>query len=595
MGGKREYTAIFSIGGRLLGSFRGAMAAAGNRLRGLSRIARSAFGLIKSALGGMLVGFGSFLAANVLAKMFSGASEEAIEAEQRTRALTNALMLNNKVAKGGTAEAKKQLDLIYQHNQRLEEQGVLHKDILDNMAVQLALKGGIPPGAISDSIDVMQDLLVATKGVTASEEDGTSMAKAWANAVARGRLMGLANQGVAITKEQTKAFAKLKTVQERQLWLMKNIGMRYRGVAAAARETPVGRIVQFRNAIKSLSEEIGQVLLPAQADMADAWRAMLEDPAIRGMLIRSVQGLGKAVSVTANIIKDDLIPMLKAVGESEAFKKMAGWAKSAFTHTKKLLDLMGLAAKVGAPYDVTAAATRKNYAGLPGPYMPEIPAAEKQLAPMRDLTGLDLFKPAVVEQAKDFNMITDKLPSSLAPSTAAMNDLKAAAQDVGMMAAVTIPELINMAESATNLADSVAAADDWFTRLDRTLAEFAGSIPLIGAHLQGAVPNTKPVTMPTGPGFVPTYQHGGIIDKPTLALMGERGPEAVVPLRPGGGGGAGIGGDTTVHFAPHITVNGNADAADIESRVRSVARDFVDNFKRAQTHERRLSYESGYS
>lgn len=587
MGAKREYQAIFSIGGRLLGSFRGAMAAAGARLRGLSSIARGAFGIIKSGLVGMMAGFGSFLAANVLSKMFQGASEEAIEAEQRTRALTGALMMNNKVAKGGTAEAAKQLDLIYKHNQRLEDQGVLHKDVLDNMAVQLAMKGGIPPGQISDSIDVMQDLLVATKGVTASEEDGTNMAKAWAAAVSRGRLMGLANQGVRITKEQTKAFSKLTTSQARQAFLMKTIGESYKNVNREARKTDIGRIVMFRNAMKSLSQEIGNELLPAQADMADAWRQMLEDPEVKGMLISAVKGLGGAISWVVGIVTKDLIPALAAVSKSDAFKAILARAKAAAGYIKSIADWMGLISKVGAPYDVTGAATQKHYAGLPGPYMPQIPAAEKQLAPMRELTGLDLFNPAVVEQAKDFNMITDKLPSSLAPSTAAMNDFKAAASDIGLAASVASPNMINASESALRLVEGVVAADDWFSRLNRTLAEFAGSIPLIGAHLQGAVPNTKPLQGTSG--FVPTYQHGGIFNKPTLGIIGERGAEAVIPLSR-----AGALGGTSVTFSPSITVNGNADASDIESRLRNVARDFVENFKRAQTHERRLSYESGY-
>ena len=39
MGAKREYTAIFSIGARLLGSFRGAMAAAQSRMRALQATA----------------------------------------------------------------------------------------------------------------------------------------------------------------------------------------------------------------------------------------------------------------------------------------------------------------------------------------------------------------------------------------------------------------------------------------------------------------------------------------------------------------------------------------------------------------------------
>lgn len=38
---------------------------------------------------------------------------------------------------------------------------------------------------------------------------------------------------------------------------------------------------------------------------------------------------------------------------------------------------------------------------------------------------------------------------------------------------------------------------------------------------------------------IPGFQHGGIVTRPTLAMIGEAGPEAVVPLRGGRGGGIG--------------------------------------------------------
>ncbi len=46
---------------------------------------------------------------------------------------------------------------------------------------------------------------------------------------------------------------------------------------------------------------------------------------------------------------------------------------------------------------------------------------------------------------------------------------------------------------------------------------------------------------------VPHLKHGGIARRPTLAVIGEEGPEAVIPLGRGGGG-LGMGGDITVEF-----------------------------------------------
>jgi hypothetical protein len=45
---------------------------------------------------------------------------------------------------------------------------------------------------------------------------------------------------------------------------------------------------------------------------------------------------------------------------------------------------------------------------------------------------------------------------------------------------------------------------------------------------------------------IPMLANGGIVNSPTLAMIGEAGPEAVVPLS--GGGAGGIGGDMTVNI-----------------------------------------------
>jgi hypothetical protein len=103
---------------------------------------------------------------------------------------------------------------------------------------------------------------------------------------------------------------------------------------------------------------------------------------------------------------------------------------------------------------------------------------------------------------------------------------------------------------------------------------------------------------------------GGVIRGLTSAILGERGPEAVIPL---GGGrramglldyasraltGRGMGaGGTHVNFTPSITIHGNADETAqraMDSRLRDLVRDFIGQFKAAQYQERRLSYESGY-
>ena len=73
------------------------------------------------------------------------------------------------------------------------------------------------------------------------------------------------------------------------------------------------------------------------------------------------------------------------------------------------------------------------------------------------------------------------------------------------------------------------------------------------------------VGMPNIP-EIPTLAKGGIVSKPTLAMLGERGPEAVIPL--GRRGGAGM----TINLVINGDVNG---FDDFQQKVTSVIRDAV--------------------
>ena len=61
-----------------------------------------------------------------------------------------------------------------------------------------------------------------------------------------------------------------------------------------------------------------------------------------------------------------------------------------------------------------------------------------------------------------------------------------------------------------------------------------------------------------------SLQHGGIVDKPTIALIGEAGPEAVVPLSKAGGIGGRVGGPTIhLHIGTVVGPGGIEEVADI--------------------------------
>jgi hypothetical protein len=608
----KQYTAIFAIGGKLLGSFRGAMAAAGARLRALGRTARSALSGLGSILSKLSIAFSAFAgyaAGKVIGSVFQGAVQQAVEMEERVRSMNYTLLQNNAVRKMGLAYSKEQTRLIIENNENLAKTGVLNDDIYNEMAKGLALYA-IPPKAIREAVGPMADMLVATKGVMATEEDAAGLATSLGKAIVGGPTRGLQKYGIVLDKNWKKEFP----TQRARMENLKKLISAYRGANVAAEGTPLGKIRQFQNTIQKTREEIGMRMLPAVAALADAWREFLTDPQIKGMLIKSVDALATGITNVADIVRNDLIPMLSAVGQSDAFKKLSSTVTAAASTLKKFLDIGGAVAKVGAAWDETFEQRRRAFAGLPGPYLPDVTPMEKALVPMQKLTGVELFKP-MVEPAKQFNVAMDQLPSSLAPSAAAMNDLKAASRDVLDLSIKLPPEAIQVAETMTRQADAVAAAAtqaqnavSWFQVLRTLFIDIARIGPMGPIQMAAqqspvgvAAPPAAPAPTPGG------MQLGGIVRSPIFSALGERGPEAVIPLS-GGRRAAGLlnyanrmlgmnAGATAVSFAPVVTINGNATESEqraMDTRLRDLCRDFISQFKAAQYQERRLSYQGGY-
>ena len=84
--------------------------------------------------------------------------------------------------------------------------------------------------------------------------------------------------------------------------------------------------------------------------------------------------------------------------------------------------------------------------------------------------------------------------------------------------------------------------------------------------------------------LIPHMANGGVVGSPTLAVIGEAGPEAVVPLSGGRGSraGASVGGAASVNIGP-ITINVpglGAGTAQIRELAQQVATEFVNQMKR---------------
>jgi hypothetical protein len=97
---------------------------------------------------------------------------------------------------------------------------------------------------------------------------------------------------------------------------------------------------------------------------------------------------------------------------------------------------------------------------------------------------------------------------------------------------------------------------------DKLISTFKAIINGIISGINAIIPGTR---------FdVPHLANGGIVTKPTLAVVGERGPEAVIPLSKAGGFG---GGSVTQHINVQATINNDMDIRSLAVRLAELSKD----------------------
>ena len=147
--------------------------------------------------------------------------------------------------------------------------------------------------------------------------------------------------------------------------------------------------------------------------------------------------------------------------------------------------------------------------------------------------------------------------------------------DAGL--ALGSPEMIGAADAFLADLEAMGAAagitDEELLRIKTAILEMSGSVIPIELQLQ-----TRYLDDPTGlgealRGFTP-FAEGGIVTRPTMALIGEAGPEAVVPLSSASGassvgaGGMSGGGSMTVN----VNMPPGSDGADVVRALQTYAR-----------------------
>ena len=590
MGAKKQYLAEFLVGAKLAASFRSTMAAANASLNRLKASAASAAAGIRklagafSFLGGI---FATYLAGNVIRKVFEGATEAAYAAEQRTRILTLEFGKNAYfIGKGANAVAD-QVERLKQFNEALDKQGVLSARHFEAIGVGLA-KVGISPKAIADSSKALGGLLLRAKGVRATEEDAAQLGLMIGRSIKSGEARGLRTFQVNLSPEEKKIF-KQKAQQSPQAALayLLTFMKAYGKLNAEFAKTPTGRIQLFNKAMGDLSEHLGPELIKMLADMADGWREAL--PAIEPAIIGTMKQLGKAVGWAGQQVQD-------FIRESGKIDLGGAW-KQVGTAAADLARALGVSMPEGSVGAMLARWTK-------GELQDVARLLQSMRKPMTELAEMQARMAGVpVTVGKDYAtkhwfLGNQSWQQFWIGFSAGAENMQAKWAQLMVWIKQQWGEFIREIKSLGDIDWTFGFAAKWQAALEATRRlqrDFYGTVT--------APPGTTP------PG-VPGHAMGGIVRRPMLSMVGERGPEAIIPLSGGrraqglldyatraimGGSGAT---DMHVSFAPVITIYGNATESEqraMDSRLRDLTRDFIAQFKAAQAQERRLSYESGYA
>ncbi len=262
MAAQKTYTATFAIGAKLAGSFKSVMQAAHTRMRSIENAAHrmgSAFSKLGLSLSGLGALVGVLGAGKMFSSIFEGAAEAADEFLDRQRKLTVALLKNDEIRKGGLAKAKAQTAAIFEANEALAKQGVVSKELLDISAANLA-NSGMPPKYIVEAAGGMADLLVATRGVNASQEEMARLTKVYGVAIRTGMTRGLREYGIILTDNQQKEFKDMKQYSDfalRRYNYLKKLGAFAAGGGVARRSARTRASVRARGHCGRESRHVG--------------------------------------------------------------------------------------------------------------------------------------------------------------------------------------------------------------------------------------------------------------------------------------------------------------------------------------------------
>ena len=361
---------------------------------------------------------------------------------------------------------------------------------------KLAVSAGKLGGSFDRATKAAVDMAAA--GFGSAENNAVQLGKALNDPI-KG-VTALAKSGITFTaqeKEKIKTLVESNKMLEAQEMVLKAIETQVGGTAeATANDTD-----KMRVAFSQVTEKVGIALLPMLSKLTSFLIDTLIPGAEKVVKIFNKEGLGGVLSRLGDFIGDAIPPALIALGQF--MKKVGSWIID--------VGLPFLAEKVGMLKDKLTDWIKES-----GP---------KALSGLGEFMG-DMIKwilntgiPLLIKATAKLSVALLKWLVDIAPDM-----IKGIALFTGQLAQGLIESLV---EALKNLGKKSMEIGKAFANgiIDVINTQVIGRLNSLLEFKVGPIK----INAPDIPG-IPKLAEGGIVNRPTLAMIGEAGPEAVIPL-----------------------------------------------------------------
>ena len=384
-----------------------------------------------------------------------------------------------------------------------QQLGVVGDEVQIAAAQQLATYANYP-NTVNTILPALNDLLVQQKGLNGTQEDAVGLANLFGKAM-MGQTGALKRAGISFTEAQEQVL-KYGTEEEKAAMLAEVVSQNVGDMNEKFAQTDAGKIQQAKNALGDMGEEIGAILLPAVADLVSWFQDNLL-PKIQAFIdfMKEHPQIATFALALAGIVAV-AGPLLMFIGS------LIGMLGSLVTITTALdVAMAPIVAVVLAVVAAIAAAIAigvllyKNWDKIKAKAI-EIKTKIAETWTNIKKSIFNTVKPIVQKTVASFQQLKAKVTSIFSavknaithPIETAKNILKRVVDKIKGFFRFKVPKPhvpiphFSIKPAGWKLSDL-----------------FKGKIPSLG---------------------IKWYAQGGIFDSPTIAGIGEAGPEAVVPL-----------------------------------------------------------------